>query len=88
VSKNNQIILVTHSPFFVDLDADIKVIRIASNGNKSSVHAAVNISSNERATKTLVKNLMLRQALFSNAVVVCEGDTEYWVTQICLPKAF
>ncbi len=85
-ASDNQLVVVTHSPHFVGADMLGETIRVTLDGKGSRIHKLEALPS-EREKKTVEKNDAFIQALFSRLAIVCEGETEYWVAQISLPKA-
>ena len=62
------------------------IIRITSKDKVSKFHQ-IREEFSEDERKAIEKNQGLIESLFSRAAVMCEGDDEYWVAQISLPKA-
>jgi len=85
-SKKNQILFTTHSSHLVDREVIPGIIRITSKDKVSKFHQ-VREEFSEDEWKAIGKNQGLIESLFSRATVMCEGDDEYWVAQISLPKA-
>jgi hypothetical protein len=85
-SEKNQILLTTHSSHLVPSDRIQGIIRITPKGDASKMHSILEEFDADEL-KLIGKNQALIESLFSHAAIVCEGDTEYWVAQISLPKA-
>jgi energy-coupling factor transporter ATP-binding protein EcfA2 len=85
-SKKNQILLTTHSSHLVPSDRIQGIIRITRKGDASKIYS-IPEEFDADELKLIGKNQALIESLFSHAAIVCEGDTEYWVAQISLPKA-
>lgn len=87
-SLQNQIILVTHSPYFVDLNDVEHVILIKDHGGTSVCTQLPEGYFKEDERKILSKNIRYeeKEFLFSRSVLLVEGLTEYGALPIIARK--
>ncbi|MCQ6253845.1 AAA family ATPase [Methanocaldococcus sp.] len=85
---NNQIIIITHSPYFVDsklLELENTFRFYKENGKTKAIN--VGKLTKNKTPKDFIKNDGLIRSLFANGVILVEGDLEYISIPILLKKA-
>jgi predicted ATPase len=89
--KNNQIIIITHSPYLVDTNLLSNTFRFYKNDDGKT--QVINIydefsknNGNSKDLKDFLKDDVLVRSLFANGVILAEGDSEYLSVPILLRK--
>jgi predicted ATPase len=83
---SNQMIISTHSSHLISPKNLGRVIRTGKTSQGTEFHILPN-KFDLKVLKTLSKNQALIESLFARSAILCEGDAEYFVAEISLPKA-
>ncbi|WP_394296023.1 ATP-dependent endonuclease [Methanocaldococcus sp. FS406-22] len=83
---NNQIIIITHSPYFIDLKTLKNTFRFYKENSKTKVINVEELLNGIINLKDFTKNDALIRSLFANGVILVEGVSEFLSIPILLRK--
>ncbi|MCL5100792.1 MAG: AAA family ATPase, partial [Candidatus Marsarchaeota archaeon] len=87
-SSSKQIILITHSPYLIDIDSPQTIVRLELSDGETKIHKLRGLEAGalETLKKELGRNNKLVSMLFARRVIFVEGDDEETAIPIWLKK--
>lgn len=78
-SDDTQIILITHSPYFVNIDKRHKIFRVTQNNSQAEIHTMLPdyLTDKEYLKLEYLLDIGTKEIFFARKVLLVEGPTEY-----------
>lgn len=78
-SEDTQIILITHSPYFVNIDKRHKIFRVTQNNSQAEIHTMLPdyLTDWEYLKLEYLLDIDTKEIFFARKVLLVEGPTEY-----------